>query len=125
MIIVLFILLALLLFSSIKIEIDFSSDTKINPEDFYETTLSDFKKIEVEEEDDFDSLNDMGRTLKIKLEKLSLVNRQAVVLTKRPLVTAGVLHELTQIGEKPSGIIRENVLLKQEIISSLLWKTLE
>lgn len=31
-------------------------------------------------------------------------------MTKRPSVTAGVLHELTQIAEKPSGIYRETAL---------------
>ncbi len=38
---------------------------------------------------------------KVKLEKLILTHKQAVILTKRPTVTAGVLHELLQIGEKP------------------------
>ena len=46
----------------------------------------------------------------IKLEKISLTNQCAIILTKRPAVTAGVLHELTQIAEKPSGVYRETVL---------------
>ncbi len=46
----------------------------------------------------------------IKLEKISLTKQCAIILTKRPSVTAGVLHELTQIAEKPSGIYRETVL---------------
>lgn len=43
-------------------------------------------------------------------EKIHLTNQCAIILTKRPSVTAGVLHELTQIAEKPSGIYRETVL---------------
>ena len=45
-----------------------------------------------------------------KLEKINLTNQAAIILTKRPTVTAGVLHELTQIAEKPSGIYRETAL---------------
>lgn len=45
-----------------------------------------------------------------KPEKIHLTNQCAIILTKRPSVTAGVLHELTQIAEKPSGIYRETVL---------------
>lgn len=43
-------------------------------------------------------------------DKIHLTNQCAIILTKRPSVTAGVLHELTQIAEKPSGIYRETVL---------------
>lgn len=45
-----------------------------------------------------------------KLEKINLTSQYAIILTKRPTVTAGVLHELTQIAEKPSGIYRETAL---------------
>src|SRR5574344_1910819 len=45
-----------------------------------------------------------------KYEKISLTNQCAIILTKRPSVTAGVLHELIQIAEKPSGVYRETVL---------------
>lgn len=48
--------------------------------------------------------------LKVKVDKVSLTNQSAIILTKRPMVTAGVLHELTQISEKPSGIFRETAL---------------
>ena len=44
------------------------------------------------------------------LEKIHLTKQCAIILTKRPSVTAGVLHELTQIAEKPSGVYRETVL---------------
>ncbi len=45
-----------------------------------------------------------------KIEKIRLTNQCAIILTKRPSVTAGVLHELMQISEKPSGVYRETVL---------------
>lgn len=47
---------------------------------------------------------------KVKLEKITVTYQSAIILTKRPSVTAGVLHELTQIAEKPSGIYRETAL---------------
>ncbi len=47
---------------------------------------------------------------KLKADKVVLTNKSAIILTKRPMVTAGVLYELTQISEKPSGIIRETAL---------------
>ena len=47
---------------------------------------------------------------KLKADKIVITNKSAIILTKRPLVTAGVLYELTQIAEKPSGIIRETAL---------------
>jgi len=43
-------------------------------------------------------------------DKLVLVNSSAIVLTKRPTITAGLLHELTQMAEKPSGTFRETSL---------------
>lgn len=45
-----------------------------------------------------------------KLEKINLTSQSAIILTKRPSVTAGVLHELTQIAERPSGTYRETAL---------------
>ncbi len=46
----------------------------------------------------------------LKADKVVLTNKSAIILTKRPLVTAGVLYELMQISEKPSGILRETAL---------------
>lgn len=69
---------------------------------------------------DFDSIEEISKTPKIKLDKITLDFTQAVILTKRPTVTAGVLHELTQIGEKSSGVMRENALniINQEYLAS-------
>lgn len=47
---------------------------------------------------------------KLKADKVVLTNKSAIILTKRPLVTAGVLYELMQISERPSGVIRETAL---------------
>lgn len=63
----------------------------------------------------YDSLEDITEEnekpkLKVKIDKVSVTNQSAIILTKRPVVTAGVLHELTQISEKPSGIFRETAL---------------
>ncbi len=45
-----------------------------------------------------------------KVDNVSVTGQSALILTKRPQVTAGVLHELIQIAEKPSGIFRETAL---------------
>ena len=68
-----------------------------------------YQKIDAENiEDAIEEAQDSKPT--IRLEKVSVTNQSAVILTKRPSVTAGVLHELTQIAEKPSGIFRETAL---------------
>ena len=57
---------------------------------------------------------------KVKYEQISITNQCAIILTKRPSVTAGVLHELSQIADKPSGLYRETVLnvINEEFIQS-------
>ena len=47
---------------------------------------------------------------KLKADKVVLANKSAIILTKRPLVTAGVLYELSQISDKAPGVIRETAL---------------
>ena len=89
-------------------------DISLNPEyaikednitkDFYN------EKISSENIDDVIEEEENNKKAAIKLEKISLTKQCAIILTKRPSVTAGVLHELTQISEKPSGIYRETVL---------------
>lgn len=44
------------------------------------------------------------------LEKLTVVDTSAVVLTKRPTVSAGLMHELSLISEKHAGVFRETAL---------------
>ena len=55
-----------------------------------------------------------------KVEHVNVTNQSAIILTKRPPVTAGVLHELMQIAEKPSGMYRETSLavINDEFIQS-------
>ena len=68
-----------------------------------------YNKIDSENVDEFiDEVQSSKPTL--KLDKVSVTNQSAVILTKRPSITAGVLHELTQIAEKPSGVFRESAL---------------
>ncbi len=45
-----------------------------------------------------------------KTSEMAITNKSAIILTKRPPVTAGVLYELTQMSEKPSGVFRETTL---------------
>ncbi len=74
--------------------------------DFYEEKKINFENMEeaIEEAD-----SDKPKP-KLKADKVVLANKCAIILTKRPIVTAGVLYELMQIAEKPSGIIRETAL---------------
>ena len=68
-----------------------------------------YSKIDSENVDEFiDEVQSSKPTL--KLDKVCVTNQSAVILTKRPSITAGVLHELTQIAEKPSGVFRESAL---------------
>lgn len=108
-----------------ELEIEMNADlNELNSgQDFNANSVENFYK-EQENDDfevfDFDSIEEISKSPKIKLDKIELEFTQAVILTKRPTVTAGVLHELTQIGEKSSGVIRENALnvINQEYLNS-------
>lgn len=94
----------------IEIKIDHSEDVDEDnlSKDFYQEAAADEEKI------DFENLEEIveERVAKasVKLDKITLTNQNAIILTKRPSVTAGVLHELMQIAEKPSGVYRETAL---------------
>ncbi len=60
--------------------------------------------------DNLDEIIEDEKPKKVKIEKVAITTQSAIILTKRPDVTAGVLHELTQIAEKPSGVFRETAL---------------
>lgn len=89
-------------------------DVSLNPEfvvkednitkDFYNEKVTSENIDEIIEEEE------NAKKTQVKLDKISLTKQCAIILTKRPSVTAGVLHELTQIAEKPSGVYRETVL---------------
>lgn len=93
----------------IEVKIDHSEDVEEEnlEKDFYKEDLSD-------EKIDFDNLEEVVEESSVKtavkLEKITLTNQCSIILTKRPSVTAGVLHELMQIAEKPSGVYRETAL---------------
>ncbi len=85
-------------------------------EDAVENNVSKEESTENSEEINFDNLHEVideeetPKPKKVKIEKVCVTNQSAIILTKRPQVTAGVLHELTQISEKPSGVFRETSL---------------
>jgi len=72
--------------------------------DFYK------EKVDAENIDEIIEEDTEQEKQKLKLEKIAVTSQCAIILTKRPAVTAGVLHELTQIAEKPSGTYRETAL---------------
>jgi len=90
------------------IDINVNSSEKVNEDnitkDFYN------EKIDSENIDEIIEEEENAKKQTIKLEKINITNQCAIILTKRPSATAGVLHELTQIAEKPSGVYRETVL---------------
>ena len=73
--------------------------------DFYKEQIDNDTLDEIAEEEKSDS-----QKPPIKLDKVVVTYQSAIILTKRPAVTAGVLHELTQIAERPSGVYRETAL---------------
>lgn len=84
-----------------------------NSAELEEDNLTKDTSSKSDEEDDNDSIQEEEvQTSKSsgKIDKITLTNQCAIILTKRPSVTAGVLHELMQISEKPSGVYRETVL---------------
>ncbi|MBQ8635559.1 AAA family ATPase [bacterium] len=102
----------------IMLNIGATADIKQDENDFYnrQTTLDDIENGNF----DFDSIETIQTTPSVKVDTLSLERTQAIILTTRPSVTAGVLHELMQIAEKPSGVHRETVLnvINQEFLES-------
>jgi len=74
--------------------------------DFYKEKIDGENFDEIIEEEE----NEQEKQKVKKLEKVVVTYQNAIILTKRPSVTAGVLHELTQIAEKPSGVYRETAL---------------
>ncbi|HSA06791.1 MAG TPA: AAA domain-containing protein [Candidatus Gastranaerophilales bacterium] len=61
-----------------------------------------------------DVMNEKEKTseelLSSTLETLTAINVSSIILTKRPNVLAGLLHELSEISEKPVGAFRETAL---------------
>ncbi len=94
-------------------EIEIASNIEEYKEDDNVSKSKDFykEKIDAENVDEIIEEEEAEQEKqKVKLEKVAVTYQSAIILTKRPSVTAGVLHELTQIAEKPSGIYRETAL---------------
>lgn len=87
-----------------KNNVDEDNVSKDDEDDFYS------EKIDGDNIDEVINTEENKQKQVKKLEKINLTSQSAIILTKRPSVTAGVLHELTQIAEKPSGIYRETAL---------------
>lgn len=86
---------------------DFQEDDNVSKsKDFYKEKVDSENFEEIIEDEE----NEQEKQKVKKLEKVVVTYQSAIILTKRPSVTAGVLHELTQIAEKPSGIYRETAL---------------
>lgn len=94
----------------IEIKIDHSEDVdEDNITNFYKEDAGSID--EVIDSDNLDEVVDsVAVKTSVKLEKITLTNQSSIILTKRPSITAGVLHELIQISEKPSGVYRETAL---------------
>ena len=90
------------------VEVKFDSKDTVVEDNLSKDTSSsksDEDEDEIQEEEESIPQKTSG-----KIDKITLTNQCAIILTKRPSVTAGVLHELMQISEKPSGVYRETVL---------------
>ncbi len=84
----------------------FENNVQDDAADFYEERKINYENLE----ETIEEIEADKPKPKLKADKVVLTNKSAIILTKRPLVTAGVLYELMQIAEKPSGIIRETAL---------------
>ncbi len=88
---------------SLNHEDDDTENNTTTDNDFYST------KVNYENLEEF-SEEAQAPKPSFKLDKVCVTSQSAIILTKRPSITAGVLHELMQISEKPSGIFRETAL---------------
>ena len=97
---------------SIVPDIEISKTSKDNETEDNISEAKDFykEKINSENLDEIIEEEETAQKSSIKIDKVVVTYQNAIILTKRPSVTAGVLHELTQIAEKPSGIYRETAL---------------
>lgn len=95
-----------------EIDISFDKKNDVDEDNISADIAKDFynEKINADNVDEIIEAEETKQKQIKKLEKISLTKQAAIILTKRPSVTAGVLHELTQIAEQPSGIYRETAL---------------
>ena len=95
-----------------EVEISYNKSDYETEDNISKTEEQDFykEKIDSENIDDVIEHEEQQQKARVKLEKISVTYQSAIILTKRPSMTAGVLHELTRIAEQPSGIYRETAL---------------
>ncbi len=95
-----------------EVEISYNKSDYETEDNISKTEEQDFykEKIDGENIEDVIEHEEQQQKARVKLEKISVTYQSAIILTKRPSMTAGVLHELTRIAEQPSGIYRETAL---------------
>ena len=95
-----------------EVEISYNKSDYETEDNISKTDEKDFykEKIDGENIEDIIEHEEQQQKARVKLEKISVTYQSAIILTKRPSMTAGVLHELTRIAEQPSGIYRETAL---------------
>ena len=102
------------LIPDIEISQDSSDDAEEDNVEKDETLSKDLSETKITGENMDEIIDDEIQEQKSKpvgdIKKLCVTYQSAIILTKRPSVTAGVLHELMQIAEKPSGVYRETTL---------------
>ena len=91
-----------------QIDITLSHDMDVKEDNIEKDFYSE--KINAENVDEIIEEEETSKKVTVSLDKMHITEQCAIILTKRPAATAGVLHELTQIAEKPSGVYRETVL---------------
>ena len=100
------------LIPDVEIALDNSEDA--DEDNVSRDEVTDYSNVEINGDNLDEIIEDDIQQQKQKyegdLKKLCVTYQSAIILTKRPAVTAGVLHELLQIAEKPSGVYRETTL---------------
>lgn len=92
----------------VEIALNDTTDEEDNvSKDFYEEKVTSKNVDEIIDEEENERI---AKEAVKKVDHVSVTSQSAIILTKRPAVTAGVLHELMQIAEKPSGMYRETAL---------------
>ncbi len=93
-----------------EVEISYNKSDYETEDNISKTVEKEFYKEKIDGENVEEIIEEEQQKQRVKLEKISVTYQSAIILTKRPSMTAGVLHELTRIAEQPSGIYRETAL---------------
>lgn len=103
-----------------EVEISYNKSDYETEDNISKTVEKEFYKEKIDGENVEDIIEEEQQKQRVKLEKISVTYQSAIILTKRPSMTAGVLHELTRIAEQPSGVYRETALglINEEFVQS-------